>query len=246
MNFKDSDFIEIEYDAWDAGSDTLIATTSESKAKESNIYDSKAKYGKVLVVVGSNGIIKGLDREIRSMNVGEKKKFTFKPEDAFGERNEDLVKVMPLSEFKARDINPYPGMTVELDNVTAVVRSVNSGRVVVDANNPYAGKEISYEVKIVEHISSDEGKVRALGRTYDAEPSNIKLSGTSLSMAYDQHINKNANYFVGKTSLIATVFNYMDKIEKVMIEEEYTKPKDTKTETHVHDGSEQDNEQQPA
>ena len=74
MSFKDNDFIEIEYDAWDAGSDTLIATTSESRAKESNIYDSKAKYGKVLVVIGSNGIIKGLDREIRKMNVGESKK----------------------------------------------------------------------------------------------------------------------------------------------------------------------------
>ncbi|EQD36865.1 peptidylprolyl isomerase, FKBP-type [mine drainage metagenome] len=134
MSFKDNDFIEIEYDAWDAGSNTLIATTLESTAKEGSIYDSKAKYGKVLVVVGSNGIIKGLDREIRNMSVGEKKKFTFKPEDAFGERNEDMVKVMPLSEFKARNINPYPGMTVELDNITAVVRSVNSGRVVVDAN----------------------------------------------------------------------------------------------------------------
>ncbi|MEM0149384.1 MAG: peptidylprolyl isomerase [Candidatus Micrarchaeaceae archaeon] len=239
MSFKDNDFIEIEYDAWDAGSDTLIATTSESRAKENNIYDSKAKYGKVLVVVGSNGVIKGLDREIRNMGVGEKKKFTFKPEDAFGERNEDLVKVMPLSEFKARDITPYPGMTVELDNVTAIVRSVNSGRVVVDANNPYAGKDISYEVKVVEQISSDDGKVRALGRTYDAEPSNIKLSGTALSIMYGHEVNKNANYFVGKTSLIATVFNYMDKIEKVTVEEEYTRPKDMKTETHAHDGSDE-------
>ena len=240
MSFKDNDFIEIEYDAWDAGSDTLIATTSESKAKENNVYDSKAKYGKVLVVIGSNGIIKGLDREIRKMNVGESKKFTFKPEDAFGERNEDLVKVMPLSEFRARDINPYPGMTVELDNITAIVRSVNSGRVVVDANNPYAGKDISYEVKIVDQISSNEDKVRALGRTYDAEPSRIALTDNLLSMSYGADVNKNANYFVGKTSLVATVFNYMDKVEKVVIEEEYTKPKDVKAETHVHDSAKEE------
>jgi FKBP-type peptidyl-prolyl cis-trans isomerase 2 len=243
MSFKDNDFIEIEYDAWDAGSNTLIATTSESTAKEGSIYDSKAKYGKVLVVVGSNGIIKGLDREIRDMSVGEKKKFTFKPEDAFGERNEDMVKVMPLSEFKARNINPYPGMTVELDNITAVVRSVNSGRVVVDANNPYSGKDISYEVKIIEQIDSNEEKVRALGRTYDAEPSKIALKGDALSISYNSNVNKNANYFVGKTSLIATVFNYLNNVEKVVVEEEYNRPKDTKAEQHTHeekdDGAEQ-------
>ncbi len=238
MGFKDNDFIEIEYDAWDAGSNTLIATTSESRAKEGNIYDSKAKYGKVLVVVGSNGIIKGLDREIRNMAVGDKKKFTFKPEDAFGDRNEDLVKVMPLSDFKARDINPYPGMTVELDNITAVVRSVNSGRVVVDANNPYAGKDISYEVKVVDQVSSDDEKVRALGKTYDAEPSKITLNGDSLTLLYGNEINKNANYFVGKTSLIATVFNYMKTVEKVVVEEEYAKPKEEKAEKHTHENAE--------
>lgn len=236
MGFEDNDFIEIEYDAWDAGSNTLIATTSESRAKENNIYDSKAKYGKVLVVVGSNGIIKGLDREIRDMSVGEKEKFDFKPIDAFGERNEDLVKVMPLSEFKARDINPYPGMTVELDNITAVVRSVNSGRVVVDANNPYAGKDISYEVKVVGQVSSDEEKVRALGRTYGAEPSNVALNGNALSISYGKDVNKNADYFVGKTSLIATVFNYIGNVENVKVEEEYMKPKGAGHEAHAHDG----------
>lgn len=79
-----------------------------------------------------------------------------------------------------------------------------------------------------------------MGRTYDAEPSRIALKDNLLSMSYGADVNKNANYFVGKTSLVATVFNYMDKVEKVVIEEEYTKPKDVKAETHVHDSAKEE------
>ncbi len=234
MPFKEGDFLEIEYSAWDAANSILIVTTDEKAAKGSGIYNDneKTKYGKVLVVLGSNGVVKGLDSELRKMSVNETKKFTLKPEEAFGQRDEELVRVMRLSDFKARDVNPYPGMVIDLDNMQATVRSVNSGRVVVDANNPYAGRDITYEVKVVGHLTKEEDKAKALAGTYNVNPSSLKIDGSNLTMAYDSKVSKNADYFIGKASAIASIFNYLKGIGDIKIEEDYKRPEEKKQEDH--------------
>ncbi len=221
MVFKDGDFLEVEYSAWDAVTNELIATTDEKLAKEKELYSKEAVYGPTLVILGSNSVIKGLDRELRNMGLNEMKRFTFKPADAFGDKHDDLVKVMPLSDFRARDIKPYAGMRVELDNMTATVKSVNSGRVVVDANHPYAGRDITYEVRVVKNVTEPSQRVDALGNTYGVRPSLVKINGKVMELKYDSKAKKNADYFVGKSSLVASILSLMKDIEKVEVVEDY-------------------------
>jgi FKBP-type peptidyl-prolyl cis-trans isomerase 2 len=226
MSFKDGDFLEVEYSAWSGADNSLISTTDEKRAKEANIFDKDVHYGPVLVVLGSNSIIMGLDRSLREMAPNEQKKFTFKPDEAFGERIPDLVRVMPLAEFKRHDVDPYPGLKVNLDNATAIVKSVNSGRVVVDANHPYAGQEITYEIRIIRQLTSESDKVKALGRTYSAEPSDVEVREKTLEIRFNNDVKKNSDYFIGKANLIASVFSYLKEFEKIKVEEEYIKPKE--------------------
>ncbi len=228
MTFKDGDFLEIEYTVWDTSANKIISTTDPKKAKEASIFDEKIQYGPVLIILGSRGVIKGLDKELRSLGTGETKKFTFKPEDAFGDRSEELVRVMPLSEFKAREIDPYPGMQVNLDNITAIVKSVNSGRVVVDANHPYAGKEISYEVKIIKQLSTDKEKAEALGKSYGLKPTETKVAGDKVELFFNNDVSKNADYFVGRASFVASVFAQFKNIKAVEVREEYLRPEEKK------------------
>ena len=221
MVFKDGDFLEVDYSAWDAATNELIATTDEKKAKDSNLYDKGSVYGPALVILGSNSVIKGLDKELRNMGLDELKRFTFKPAEAFGERFEELVRVMKVSDFKARDLNPYPGMRVELDNMTATVKSVNSGRVVVDANHPYAGRDIIYEVRVARNITDTAQRVEALGATYRVKPSAVAVKGTTIELKYDSKAKKNADYFVGKSSLVASILSLLKEIQKVEVVEDY-------------------------
>ncbi len=221
MAFKDGDFLEVDYSAWDAATNELIATTDEKLAKEKDLYSKDSVYGPTLVILGSNSVIKGLDRELRAMSLNEMKRFTFKPEDAFGSRHEELVRVMPLSDFRARDLNPYPGMRVEVENMTATVKSVNSGRVVIDANHPYAGRDITYEVRIIRDITEPSQKAEALGKTYNVKPSSVSIKGKELVLSYDSKTRKNADYFVGKSSLVASILSLMKDVEKVEVVEDY-------------------------
>jgi len=160
------------------------------------------------------------------MAPNEQKRFTFKPDEAFGERIPDLVRVMPLAEFKRHDVDPYPGLKVNLDNATAIVKSINSGRVIVDANHPYAGQEITYEIRIIRQLTSESDKVKALGRTYSAEPSDVEVREKTLEIRFNNDVKKNSDYFIGKANLIASVFSYLKEFEKVNVEEEYIKPKE--------------------
>ncbi len=239
MAFKDGDFLEIEYSAWNAADKGLVLSTDAAKAKEAGIYSDKARYGPVLIVLGSKSTIKGLDRELRSMNIGEVKKFTFKPEDAFGERDESLVRVLPLSDFRKRDINPYPGMSIDIDNVPAVVKSINSGRVVVDANHPYAGRELIYEVKVVKQLSTLEDKIGGFANAYALAPTKIEIAGSGVRISFSKDVNKDADYFVNKAGMIASIFTYVDGVSTVNVEEEYAKPAQGKPENGKQEEQEQ-------
>jgi FKBP-type peptidyl-prolyl cis-trans isomerase 2 len=226
MSFKDEDFLEIEYSAWNASDNRLVSTTDEKKAKQADIYDESTAYGPALVVLGAGGTIGGLDRELRGMSLGETKKFTFEPADAFGDRHDDLVKVMPLSAFRAREINPYVGMRVNIDGTSVIVKSVNSGRVVVDGNHPYAGKSIVYEVSIVKNITSENEKVEALGRAYGVKPTSTAVKGDTADVSFGGNVNKDSDYFINKARMLAAVFSNLKGIEKVLVHEEYLRQKE--------------------
>jgi FKBP-type peptidyl-prolyl cis-trans isomerase 2 len=231
MSFNDKDFLEIEYNMWDAVTNELIETTDKKKAEEGGIYNDKFRYGKSLVIVGSAGLLKGLDRELRGMSMNEKKEFVLEPEDAFGSIDEKLIRVMPLSEFRNRGVDPYPGMRIELDNGIATIRSVNSGRVVVDLNHIYAGRRIRYELEIVKNPTNEEDKIKALCYAEDAEPSEIILKDKTLSLAYDNKIKKDVSYFSKRMVLVDLIFKYIG-VEKINVEDEYKreseKTEDTK------------------
>ncbi|HVC58497.1 MAG TPA: peptidylprolyl isomerase [Candidatus Acidoferrales bacterium] len=228
MTFNDGDFLEVQYTAWSASDSRLVSTTDEATAKKEGIYDKDNTYGPVLVVLGSKGVIKGLDKELHEMGLNESKKVTFKAEEAFGERVEELVRIMPIAEFRKHDIDPYPGLQVNLDNFTAVVKSVNSGRVVVDANHPLAGREITYEIKIVKNLTNEAEKITALGKTTALTVTKVEAKDKAVKLSFDKSIMKNADYFMGKANLIAGIFTYFKNVDKVDVEEEYVRPEEPK------------------
>ncbi|MBI4015467.1 MAG: peptidylprolyl isomerase [Candidatus Aenigmarchaeota archaeon] len=135
------------------------------------------KNEEISIVIGSGFVITGLDTSLQSMNVGEKKTIEIKPEDGFGSRREDLIKLIPENEFKKHNTNPYPGMFVEADNLRGRVLSVSSGRVKVDFNHPLAGKILIYDVEIKSKIEGIENKVKALVGYY------TKIEGEKISVA---------------------------------------------------------------
>ncbi len=154
------DCVKINYIGRIKGTGEIFDLTYEDIAKKEGIYNPKIKYGPVSIIVGSGMVLKGLDDEIKKMKVGEKKKITLKAKDAFGERDPRLVKTVPESELKKNGFVPRPGLIVDFSGIKGRIQSVSSGRVRIDFNNPLAGKDVEYEIEVIEKIDDKNQKIK--------------------------------------------------------------------------------------
>ncbi len=223
MSFNDGDFVRIDYTARRASDNSVAYTTVEKVAKDEGLYDEKSRYTPQLVIVGKNGALKGVEDAVKSMAVGETKKATLNPDDAFGQRNEQLVSVMHLSDFREKDINPMPGMQVNIDGRVATIKSVNSGRVLVDQNHPLAGETLIYDIRVVDKIDGEAERVKALAETYSLKPDSVAVNAGVARVSFGEKTEKNADYLVNKSAFAEGLLKYMDKLQKVVFEEEYSR-----------------------
>ena len=223
MSFNEGDFVKVDYTARRASDGTLVYTTSEKIAKDENVYNAESRYGPQLIVLGQHNAVKGVEDAVRGMSVGLEKKVEVEPREGFGERDEGLVNVMHLSDFKKKDVYPEPGMQVNIDGTIAIVKSVSSGRVVVDMNHPLAGEKLVYDIKVVAKIDSDNDKVRALAEHYSLKPDSVSVSEGKVKIEFGEKVEKNTDYLVNKAALAEAVFRYMPNIAKVAFEEEYAR-----------------------
>jgi FKBP-type peptidyl-prolyl cis-trans isomerase 2 len=177
----------------------------------------------VPVVVGVNYTLKGIDNVLIEMNVGDKKTVELSPENAFGNRDARLVKLVPLSEFKKHNTNPYPGMILEADNMRGRVFSVSGGRVSVDFNHPLAGKALVYDLEIKEKLENLEDKVKALIEIYTRmDGSKVKTLANEKEIEIEVPPMINSVY---KKKIADDVIKFLG-FDKVKFVESFEKPKE--------------------
>ena len=223
VKIEKGDFIKIDYSARLAATNQLFDTSSVEKAKEEKIFDEHSSYSPTLVVVGKGHVVGGLDEALEGMDVGEEKKIEIAPEKGFGVRDPNLVKILPVAEFKKRDINPFPGMVVDLDGNKAIVRSVSGGRVMVDLNHTLAGERLVYEVKIVEKLEMLDSKIKAMLERFNLKSSEFKVEGDVLEVSFPKEVKKDINFMINKSNFVASLLQLINEIKKIKVLEEYDK-----------------------
>ncbi|MBI2652209.1 peptidylprolyl isomerase [Candidatus Woesearchaeota archaeon] len=159
---KKRDFVEIEYTGRIKEDGTIFDTTEEKVAKENEIYDKNADYSPVVICVGENNTLKALEEEIIGKEIGKEYKFEISPENAFGRKDAKLIQLIPTSKFRQQNIQPIPGLQLNIDGVFGVVKTVSGGRCLVDFNHPLAGKDLTYNVKINKIIDDNKEKINSL------------------------------------------------------------------------------------
>jgi len=157
---KKGDFIEIEYTGIIPDSGIIFDTTDESIAKKNSIYSKEMQYGPVVICIGEAQIIKGLDSNLEGKEIGRKYDLKLDPENAFGKKDASMLKLVPLTIFRKQNINPFPGLQVNIDGMMGTVKISSGGRVIVDFNHPLSGKQISYEVNVKRKVTDKSEQVR--------------------------------------------------------------------------------------
>lgn len=168
------DFVRIEYVA-KLETGEIFDLTNEHLAKKENIFNPKVTYKPIPIIVGAGFVIPGLDKELLKIDIGEKKTVEVKPEEGFGNRDPNLVRVVPRRVFRANNTEPQQGMIVDFSGMKGRIQSVASGRVRVDFNNPLAGKKLIYEVEVKEKVDEPEKKIKMVLEFFGIEQSEVKI-----------------------------------------------------------------------
>ena len=142
----------------------FVIVSYSAKEKETGQQIDKAENAPMIVKPGY--MLKGLEEPLKQMNVGEKKTIEITPENAFGQRDFSMIKLVSIAEFRRHGTKPAPGMFVEADRMRGRVLSVSGGRVRVDFNHPLAGKTLVYDLEITKKIEGNEEKIRSLFQMY--------------------------------------------------------------------------------
>ena len=92
------------------------------------------------------------------LSVGDKKTINIQPEEAYGERSEEAMLEFPLSSVPP-DLKLVEGMQLQLRNehgqpFPVTVSEVREDIVVLDSNHSLAGKELVFDIELVEIVSA--------------------------------------------------------------------------------------------
>jgi FKBP-type peptidyl-prolyl cis-trans isomerase 2 len=177
--------------------DQIFDTTDVEVAKQIN---SKVKDIRPYVLsVGHGMLLKGLDDDLIGKEIGKEHSVEISPENAFGKRDPQAVKMIPMQAFREHKIIPERGMQFEMDGRLVRVAAVSGGRVLVDFNHPMAGKKVRYEYKILREIKDEKEKVDALQEFFfkekfefdlNKEKKELTLKIPASKKGMDQYIEK--------------------------------------------------------
>jgi len=179
---KKGDFIKIDFVGKVVATNEIFDLTSEGIAKEKGIYSEGHRYGPLLVIMGADMVVPGLEKRLEVMQPCGEREFNLKPEEAFGRRDLKLIKILPRANFIKQKINPVPGIFVTINGQQARIQSVSGGRIRVDFNHPLAGKEVRYKVRIVEQIKGPLEKAKAMIEYYGIK-AETKMEGGKLHIS---------------------------------------------------------------
>ena len=139
MQAKKGDTVRVHY--------TGKLTTGEQ-------FDSSAGREPLEFEVGAGMMIKGFDEAVIGMQVGDKKTITIAPAEAYGEKRAEMIIEFPKTNFP-EDLQPQLGMQLVMNNgagqqIPVTIIEVLEEVVVLDANHQLAGKELVFDIEMVE------------------------------------------------------------------------------------------------
>ena len=181
MAIDDKAFVRLNYTGKVKETGDVFDTTYEEEAEEAGIKNPEKDYHPMVLAVGSSQLMPKLHEEIQKLDIGDKKTVEVAAEDAFGKRDPSKIQLIPMKEFKKQNIKPFVGMPLSLEGNPGIVRTVDGGRVRVDFNHELAGKDIVYELEIVEAIEDNVEKILGLIEVYYGNP-NLNLEEVQIDI----------------------------------------------------------------
>lgn len=162
MTFQKGDFILIDHVAKVKETGEIFDTTKEDIAKKERLYKEGEIYEPKLVVLGEGWVLQALDESLATFELEKPSTTEIPPDKAFGPRDPEKVRLVPMRRLIEKGITPQLGARIEFNGKPATIRTMGAGRVQLDFNPTLAGKTLVYEVTVLKKLETIEEKMTAL------------------------------------------------------------------------------------
>ena len=122
--------------------------------EDGTIFDTSVEREPLEFTLGEGTLIPGFEEAVRGMKVGQSKMVTIPAEEAYGLHSDDLVLVIERAQLP-EGLDPEVGQQLQMQQTNGrttvvIVTDVSKKTITVDANHPLAGKDLTFEIKLVE------------------------------------------------------------------------------------------------
>jgi FKBP-type peptidyl-prolyl cis-trans isomerase 2 len=212
MKFNKKDFIEIEFTGKVKDGEVFDSNIKENLEKLNP--DAKAK--PFVFCIGERMFLESIDDFLMKDEIEFNKNFEVEltPEKAFGNRDSKLVKLIPMNIFREKQVNPRQGMVFDFDGTLGKVIAVSGGRVMVDFNNPLAGKIVVYDIKVLRKIDDINEKVKAIMNFFFQREFQFEVKDNKLIISAEKPFSDYLNIFKEKFKEILELDTEVKEIVK--------------------------------
>ncbi|MBQ0787051.1 MAG: peptidylprolyl isomerase [Oceanihabitans sp.] len=124
------------------------------KLSDGQVFDSSEGREPLEFTLGQGQLIPGFEKGVLDMKLNEKKTITIAKEEAYGEIQEELKQEVNKAELP-QDMKPEVGMGLVSKSPEGHERNlrvieVKEDSIVVDGNHPLAGKDLIFDLEVVE------------------------------------------------------------------------------------------------
>lgn len=124
--------------------------------QDGSVFDSSRSREPLEFKIGSGSLIPGFEKAVLGLSIGESTKVDIPSGEAYGEVRDEMIISVERDKLPA-DIDPQVGMQLQVQQpngqaMPVVISEVNDTHITIDANHPLAGRDLTFEIELVEVI----------------------------------------------------------------------------------------------
>ena len=134
-------------------SNSTVSVNYTGKLEDGTIFVSSLVEGRepLKTTLGQGQLIKGFENGLLEMQVGESKTIEIPSEEAYGEYLDYLVQEVPIDQMPGDvEVGTQLFSQTDMGPVNFVVKEIKEMTVVLDANHPLAGKNLIFDLEVLE------------------------------------------------------------------------------------------------
>ncbi len=121
---------------------------------DGSVFDSSLNCDPLEFTIGEGQVIPGFEEAVTGMSIGETKTARITPDKAYGPSHEEMIVIFERKQLPA-DLQPVAGQMLQFRRndgsvIEVKVSDVSDTSVTFDGNHPLAGKDLIFEIQLLE------------------------------------------------------------------------------------------------